>query len=210
MKLIVGLGNPGGEYARTRHNAGFQVLDALAVRLGVELRQRKFKGLYAAAELPAKWRGAEAGDGKLLLVKPQTFMNLSGETVIGFLGYFKLGLPDLLVVVDDVALALGVLRMRRSGSAGGHKGLEDIERRVSGSAYARLRLGVGGREAGATRPVGELKDHVLGRFGPGEWEVLRAAVERAGEACLTWAGEGCEAAMNRFNARSEATDKPEA
>jgi len=209
MKLIVGLGNPGAEHARTRHNAGFGALDVLAARLGAEFRQRKFKGRYTLAELPDRWRGPAAGDGKLLLVKPQTYMNLSGETVCGFLGYYKLGLAELLVVVDDVALPLGALRLRRAGSAGGHKGLEDIERRVGGAEYARLRLGVGGREAGAGQPVGSLTGHVLGRLRPEEEKVLAAAFERAGDACLTWAGEGCEAAMNRFNAPPSGSEPPE-
>jgi PTH1 family peptidyl-tRNA hydrolase len=201
MKLIVGLGNPGAEYARTRHNAGFLALEALAARLGAEFRQRKFQGQYTLAQLPDRWGGAAAGDGKLLLVKPRTYMNLSGECVRGFLGYYKLGLGELLVVVDDVALPLGALRLRRAGSAGGHKGLEDIVRRVGGTGYARLRLGVGGREAGGEPRVESLTGHVLGRFRPGEEQALAAAIERAGDACLTWAGEGCEAAMNRFNAR---------
>jgi peptidyl-tRNA hydrolase, PTH1 family len=209
MKLIVGLGNPGAEYARTRHNAGFRTLDALAARLGASFRQRKFKGQYTLAELPDRWQGPQAGDGKLLLVKPQTYMNLSGETVSGFLGFYKLGLAELLVIVDDVALPLGALRLRRAGSAGGHKGLEDIGRRLGATDYARLRLGVGGRETGAEQPVVNLTGYVLGRFQPGEEQVLAAAVERACDVCLTWAGEGCDAAMNRFNARPSGSEPPE-
>jgi PTH1 family peptidyl-tRNA hydrolase len=209
MKLIVGLGNPGGEYARTRHNAGFRVLDVLAERLGAEFRQRKFKGQCAAAELPREWQGPRAGDGRLLLVKPETYMNLSGETVVGFLGYYHIERADLLVVCDDVNLALGALRMRRSGSAGGHNGLADIEQRLGGREYARLRCGVGGREADGQRRVGELVGHVLGRFAPEEEERLPAALARAAEACLTWAGHGCETAMNRFNAVAPGKKKAE-
>lgn len=209
MKLIVGLGNPGGEYARTRHNAGFRVLDSLAGKAGVEFRQRKFKGQFAIGELPREWQGPQAGDGRLLLVKPETFMNLSGETVVGFLGYYHLDRADLLVVCDDVNLALGALRMRRSGSAGGHNGLADIEQRLGGREYARLRCGVGGREADAERRVGALVGHVLGRFAPEEEEKLPAVFARAADACLTWAGHGCETAMNRFNAVETGKKKTE-
>jgi PTH1 family peptidyl-tRNA hydrolase len=209
MKLIVGLGNPGGEYARTRHNAGFRVLDALAAKMGAAFRQRKFKGQFATGELPREWQGREAGDGGLLLVKPETFMNLSGETVVGFLGYYHLDRSALLVVCDDVNLALGALRMRRSGSAGGHNGLADIEQRLGHREYARLRCGVGGREVDAERRVGALVGHVLGRFAPEEEEQLPAVFMRAAEACLAWAGHGCEVAMNRFNAVENEKKKAE-
>lgn len=200
MKLIVGLGNPGGEYARTRHNAGFLVLDRLAGKLGVEFGQRKFRGLFAAAALPREWHGREAGDGKLLLVKPQTYMNLSGQTVAPFVGYYKLPLAAVLVVADDVALPPGQLRLRRDGSAGGHKGLLDIEAALGSQAYARLRVGMGGREAGAVQPIASLTGHVLGRLAPDEEERLAPALERACEVCLYWAGHGVEVAMNRHNA----------
>jgi PTH1 family peptidyl-tRNA hydrolase len=201
MKLIVGLGNPGREYRWTRHNAGFLILDALAAKLGTELASRKFAGRMAFADLPAEWRGAEAGDGRLLLAKPQTFMNLSGETVAGLAGFYKLDPAAVLVVVDDVDLPLGRLRIRRGGSAGGHKGLRDIEARWGTGDYPRLRMGVGGREAGAERRAEDLAEHVLSRFAPEEEESVKTAVERAVEACLTWAGQGTETAMNRFNAR---------
>lgn len=209
MKLIVGLGNPGGDYARTRHNAGFRVLDALADRVGGDFRQRKFKARFATVDLPREWQGAQAGDGRLLLVKPETYMNLSGETVVSFLGYYHLERNDLLVVTDDVNLPLGVLRLRRSGTAGGHNGLSDIERRLGGRDYARLRCGVGGREEGAERRIGELAGYVLGRFAPDEEERLPAVFARAAEACLTWAGHGCEMAMNRFNALETGKKKAE-
>ena len=208
MKLIVGLGNPGKQYARTRHNVGFRVLDVLAERTGAEFTKKKFKGLFSTGELPAKWQGVEADDGKLLLVKPQTYMNLSGETVVSFLGYYHLDRRDLLVVTDDVNLPLGTLRMRRSGSPGGHNGLADIERRLGGPGYARLRCGVGGREAGSERQVA-LTGHVLGRFSPDEEERLAEVVARAADACLTWAGQGCATAMNRFNARDVGKKKSE-
>jgi len=212
MKLIVGLGNPGRNYARTRHNAGFRVVDLLARRLGVGFERSKFKGEYAEASLPATRPGqaaqdlaggAEREETRLLLVKPQTFMNLSGETVAAFSGYFKIGLADVLVVVDDVALPLGQLRLRRGGSDGGHKGLRDISLRLGSHAYARLRVGVGGREAGVERPAEDLADHVLSRFSEGEEEKLGEKLGLAADACLSWARDGIEAAMNKYNAKEE-------
>lgn len=191
MKLIAGLGNPGKEYDRTRHNAGFRVLDALAEKLGTAYDREKFKGLYASGEHNGE---------KLLLVKPQTFMNLSGETVIGFGGFYKIGIEDMLVVVDEVALPLGALRMRRGGSDGGHNGLKNITLRLGSKEFARLRFGVGGREAGAQQHPADLANHVLGRFSAEDETAVAAALPKAVEACLVWAAEGIEKAMNRFNA----------
>jgi PTH1 family peptidyl-tRNA hydrolase len=201
MKLIVGLGNPGGEYAKTRHNIGFRVLDILAQRLGSDFDRNKFKGEYASGDLPEKWSGKVTGDGKLLLVKPQTYMNLSGETVLGFSGFYKIAPADVLVVVDDVALAVGALRMRTGGSAGGHNGLKDIGVRLGTQEYPRLRVGVGGRHAGAEQPPRDLAGHVLGKFSAAEEEVLKEKLEQAADACLHWAGSGMEAAMNRFHTK---------
>ena len=203
MKLIVGLGNPGKQYEKTRHNAGFRVLDLLGERTGAEFGRQKFKGQYGQGELPLGWLGPAAGDGKLLLVKPQTYMNLSGETVVSFTGYYKIALEDLLVVVDDVALPLGTLRLRRSGSAGGHNGLKDIQARLGSQAYARLRLGVGGREAGDEGKPDDLAGHVLGKFGAQEEKIVSAALKRAADACLTWAGFGIEQVMNEYNVKGD-------
>ncbi len=201
MKLIVGLGNPGRKYERTRHNAGFMTVDLLAERLDAEFGREKFRGLYAEGRLPKAWAGPVGGDGRVLLVKPQTFMNLSGETTLGFVQFYKVGLHELLVVVDDVALELGVLRLRTSGSAGGHNGLKDIESRLGSQAFARLRVGGGGREAQAARPVEDLAGHVLSRFSAQEEKVFAQALEKAADASLTWCGQGPEEAMNRFNAK---------
>jgi PTH1 family peptidyl-tRNA hydrolase len=194
VKLIVGLGNPGREYARTRHNVGFRVVDCLAKRLGIEIDRAKFKGEYAKGEWPSG-----GGDRDVMVVKPQTYMNLSGETVIGFMGYFKIDLADLLVVVDDVALALGALRIRRGGSDGGHNGLKDITLRLGTQDYARLRVGVGGREAGAVHVPMDLADHVLSRFSEQEEKELAGKIELAADACQCWAEQGVEPAMNKYN-----------
>jgi PTH1 family peptidyl-tRNA hydrolase len=142
----------------------------------------------------------DGDDGKLLLVKPQTFMNLSGETVVGFTGYFKVAVQDVLVIVDDVALPVGALRIRRGGSDGGHNGLKDITRALGTQEYARLRLGVGGRESNNERQPENLAGHVLGRFSQEEETVLAKAMEVAVEASLYWAACGVEGAMNKFNA----------
>jgi PTH1 family peptidyl-tRNA hydrolase len=202
LRLVVGLGNPGKRYARTRHNTGFRVLDGLAEKMGETFSRRKFKGEYAEGRLPDECSGPVAGDGKVLLVKPQTYMNLSGETVVCFKGYYKIALDDILVVVDDVNLATGKLRLRRSGSAGGHNGLKDIESRLGSRAYARLRIGVGGRESDSGDRVEALTGHVLGRFSAEEEQILDEALARAVRACLTWAGRGVDEAMNVFNAAS--------
>lgn len=196
MKLIVGLGNPGKEYARTRHNVGFRVIDRLSEKLGAPLDRSKFKGEYGTAELAL---GSDEDDGKLLLVKPQTYMNLSGETVVGFSGYFKIALKDILVVVDDVELPLGAIRMRREGSPGTHNGLKNISLRLGSNEYARLRLGVGGREAGAERQAQDLAGHVLSRFSEPEEEALKTKVDLAVDACIFWAQKGIDAAMNKYN-----------
>jgi peptidyl-tRNA hydrolase, PTH1 family len=201
MKLIVGLGNPGKEYAKTRHNVGFRVLDLLAQRIGSDFDRSKFKGEYATGELPEKWSGKASDDGKLLLVKPQTYMNLSGETVLGFSGFYKIAPADVLVVVDDVALAVGALRMRTGGSAGGHNGLKDIAARLGTQEFPRLRVGVGGRHAGAEQPPQDLAGHVLGKFSAAEEETLKGKLDLAADACFVWAGSGMEIAMNRFNSK---------
>lgn len=204
MKLIVGLGNPGRSYEQTRHNAGFRVVDHLAMLLGASLDRKKFKAEYGEAALPSRNHGPKAGDGRLLLAKPQTFMNLSGEAVRDLAGFYKIPREDLLVVVDDVSLPVGRLRLRQDGSAGGHNGLKDIERCLGSQAYARMRLGVGGREDSSARPAGGLAGHVLGRFGKEEEQVLAQSMGRAVEACLVWAGYGIADAMNRYNRTPEA------
>jgi PTH1 family peptidyl-tRNA hydrolase len=202
MKLIVGLGNPGAQYAKTRHNVGFRIVDRIAEKLGAPVDRTKFKGEYATAEQTGGAK-QEDDDGKLLLVKPQTFMNLSGETVAGFSGYFKIDPKDVLAVVDDVALPVGAIRMRRGGSDGGHNGLKDITRALGTQEYARLRLGVGGRESNAERQPENLASHVLSRFSQEEETVLAKALELAAEASLLWAAQGIEAAMNKYNVREK-------
>jgi PTH1 family peptidyl-tRNA hydrolase len=183
--LIVGLGNPGPRYRNTRHNVGFMALDRLAEELGGSFDREKFQGLVAEAR---------HADAKVLLLKPLTFMNNSGQAVAQAARNAVDGPEQVLVVTDDVNLDLGRLRLRRGGSAGGHNGLKSIIAHLGGD-FPRLRIGVGSNEPGAS-----LTPHVLGSFRPEEGPVVQDAIHRAVEAARTFVTEGIDGAMNRFNA----------
>ncbi len=182
MKAIVGLGNPGREYAGTRHNIGFDVLDEVARRWHVQLRPWKSVADVAVVST----RG-------VVLVEPQTYMNLSGDAVSRIAAFHKLEPADVLVVVDEVQLPLGRLRVRRNGSAGGHNGLKSIIQHI-GAEFPRLRVGVGRGD-----PSWDLADHVLSKFGREEREAVADLVSRAADAVELFAGEGLDVVMNRFN-----------
>ncbi|MCX7804432.1 MAG: aminoacyl-tRNA hydrolase [Planctomycetota bacterium] len=194
MKLIFGLGNPGERYRNTRHNIGRRVVFELGERLGAKSWREKFGGTFTEVGLPGSFAGPFGAAGEpLILAAPDTYMNASGECVVAFAGYMKVPPDAMLVVVDDVNLPLGTLRMRRSGSDGGHKGLRSVAAGIGSEDYARLRLGVG-------VPQGvELVEYVLSDFSEEESKIAAESVKRAGDAVLTWAGHGCEVAMNRFN-----------
>ncbi|MHC5114231.1 MAG: aminoacyl-tRNA hydrolase [Planctomycetota bacterium] len=195
MKLIVGLGNPGPEYHDTRHNVGFVVLDRLARRWapGEVARSR-----FHAATLDARVE-ADGDDVRTLLLKPTTYMNRSGLAVSEAIRFYKLDPAEaLLVIVDDVALECGTIRVRPGGGAGGHNGLDDIQRKLGTDQYARLRIGIDG--PGAIPQ----KDYVLGKFRPDQLEAMGPALEEATEAATFWATRGCTDAMNRFNRRQSA------
>jgi PTH1 family peptidyl-tRNA hydrolase len=184
LKVVVGLGNPGSRYHGTRHNVGFAVVDVLASGPPVGRWQSRFH-----AEV-AEW----LEDGrKVLLVKPETFMNLSGRCVREIVDYFQVPLGDLLVVCDDINLPLGKLRARARGTHGGHNGLRDIQNHLGTTEYARLRLGV-------DAPRDDAVDHVLGRFRPAERPVIDDAVALAAQAVAVWLAQGIDVVMNRFNA----------
>lgn len=183
MKLVVGLGNPGPEYARTRHNLGFMVVDELARRAGAGPAKRRFRADIVTVTL---------GGESVTLVKPQTFMNLSGHTVREARAWFKVEVDDCLIVYDDLDLPFGALRLRTGGSAGGHNGLMSIIEQLGTPAIPRLRMGIG-------RGAGVARSRVLGRFSATEEPHLPALVGTAGEAVTTWAGQGILAAMNAFN-----------
>lgn len=185
MKIVIGLGNPGSRYKDTRHNIGFMALDRLAGRLDAEFSQEKYGGLVA--------RTARAGE-PLLLVKPLTFMNNSGDCVARVVRYTETDLGDMLVVADDVNLPLGRLRFREGGSAGGHNGLKSIIERLGSQEFPRLRIGVGPGDGGSG-----LVDHVLGSFSAEERPVCGETVGRAVEAVLVYLDEGITRAMNEFN-----------
>jgi len=187
LKVVVGLGNPGKQYEGTRHNIGFQVIDQLASSASAGPFQEKMGGL--ASEL-------RVGDHKVLLVKPQTFMNLSGRCVGQILRFHKLPLENLLVVCDDINLPLGKLRLRHKGSHGGNNGLRDIQA-VLGEDYGRLKIGVGSPRNG------EAVSHVLGKFSPAERPVVEDALILATQAVQCWWSLGIETAMNRFNGKGD-------
>lgn len=184
MKLIVGLGNPGAEYEKTRHNAGFMVVDRLARRHNLTGAKLKFHA--------GVLEGAIAGD-KCLLMQPTTYMNRSGLAVGEAAAFYKLEPRDIVIVVDDVALPVGRLRLRGEGSAGGHNGLADVERALGTAAYPRLRIGI---DAPGRVPQ---KDYVLGRFKPEQLLAIDAACDRACDCIESWIKDGLEKTMSVYN-----------
>jgi len=194
MKVIVGLGNPGPKYRGTRHNVGFDVVDYLAQGPAVSAFRSRFQAQIAES----------TEDGlQLLLVKPETFMNLSGRSVRELVDFYKLPLDDVLVVCDDINLPLGKLRMRANGSHGGHNGLRNIQEQLGTVEYPRLRIGV---DAPTLIDDGAI-DHVLGRFRPNEKDAIADAIPKAAISALLWAREGIGRAMNRTNGPDE-SEKP--
>ena len=188
MKLIVGLGNPGRQYDKTRHNAGYMVIDRLVEKLA--------KGATPKARFNAALFDAKVGAEAVLLMKPTTYMNRSGAAIAEAVRFYKL-LPatDVFVIVDDVALPTGALRLRPGGGAGGHNGLTDIEQALGTDAYPRLRIGIG-----ATPEYMDQADYVLGRFTDEEWDVMGPAIAKGADAAEVFLTFGLDAAMNRFNA----------
>jgi PTH1 family peptidyl-tRNA hydrolase len=193
LKAIVGLGNPGVEYHGTRHNVGFDVVDEVARRW--KARLKSWKGVADVVVV----REHEA-----LLVKPRTFMNLSGEAVQRIAAFHKIEPSDVLIVVDEVQLPLGRLRLRDSGSAGGHNGLKSVIQHLGTEMFPRLRIGVGRGD-----PRWDLADHVLSPFGGEERQVVERAVVRAADAVEVFVGEGIGPAMNRFNRETDETPSVE-
>ena len=184
MYIITGLGNPGREYENTRHNAGFLVVDLLARKLGININKKKFQSLSGEGEFNGE---------KVLLLKPQTYMNLSGTAVKEAVSFYKLPLSRLIVVYDDLDLPLGKIRLRLKGSAGGHRGMGSIIGSLGSEEIARLKVGIG-------RPTfGDAKDYVLKPFTREEWMVLEPALNQAAEALILVLMEGFNKAMNEFN-----------
>jgi len=183
--LIVGLGNPGREYRENRHNTGFLLVDRLAVKLDARFTRLQSKALVASASYKER---------KVILAKPQTFMNLSGQAVLGLLHFYKLPLTNLLVIHDDIDLPTGALRIRPDGGSAGQKGMESTIERLGTDEFPRLRIGIG-------RPPGQMlaPDYVLQDFSRAEMMILSQTFDHAVEAVLTYLVEGLEAAMNKYN-----------
>ena len=184
MKVIVGLGNPGAEYERSRHNAGFLVLDRLAERHGLRFNQKRANSRVARGRVD---------DRELVLAKPETYMNLSGRAVQGLLMQHGVKPRDLLVVYDDFDLPLGTLRIRQRGGPGTHNGMRSIVQSIGSQEFPRLRVGIGAAEVQTAR------DYVLDDFSANDWTTFQTARDRAVEAIETYLRHGLTAAMNRFN-----------
>ena len=184
--LIVGLGNPGREYERTRHNCGFRAVELLAEKLNCRIDKLKFQGLYCQTN----YNGV-----KLFLLKPQTYMNLSGRSVLQLSAYFNIPPQRIIVMFDDISLVPGRLRIRADGSAGGHNGIKSIIQEVGSQAFPRIKIGVGAKP----NPEYDLADWVLSTFSASEEKALGAALENAANAALCIIDQGVPEAANRFN-----------
>ncbi|MDP9175991.1 MAG: aminoacyl-tRNA hydrolase [Planctomycetota bacterium] len=206
MRLVVGLGNPGSEFVGTRHNVGWEALDELAIRLGwiakredfARLAKNRFDGLLMDGSMSIQSSGSE----RLMLLKPTTYMNRSGQSVQAAMAFYQVTPVDVMVVLDDLALPCGKLRIRKGGSSGGHNGLKDIERLLGTQDYPRLRLGI---DAPPPRIPG--RDYVLGRFTEAQRTLLEPALDRSVAALTTWIERGIDAAMNAYNGEDEKNAK---
>lgn len=183
MYLIVGLGNPGEKYNSTRHNIGFEVIDYISNKYNIETNRIKFKGVYGEGFINGT---------KVILLKPTTYMNLSGESIREVVDFYKLQDDEVIVLYDDISLDIGKLRIREKGSAGGHNGIKSIISHLSSDVFPRIKIGVG-------QPKGDLVSHVLGRFSPAENEVLKESIEATSLAIEEIIREDTKSAMNKFN-----------
>lgn len=185
MKMIIGLGNPGKQYENTRHNIGFQAIDKLADRLGATSMQSKFNGMYSIVHHP---------EGKVMLVKPLTYMNLSGECVRPLMDYYNIDVEDIIVLYDDLDFAPGELKLRQKGSAGGHNGLKSLISHLGTDEFKRVRMGIG-------RPTNGMKvaDYVLSSFGIEELPLINEMVDKSADACMAWLKVPFLEVMNEFN-----------
>jgi len=188
MKLVAGLGNPGKEYASTKHNLGFLAIDEIARRAGIDLTKKKFRGVYGEGFLSGE---------KLILLKPETYMNRSGESVSEAAVFYNISPTDIIIIHDEMDLPAGTLRVKAGGGSAGHNGIKSIIDRIGSPEFIRIRIGIGkpgGKSEGAA--------HVLSRFGSGEEDAVKASVEKAADAVLELIENGLERTMNKFNVRS--------
>lgn len=189
MYIIAGLGNPTKEYDKTRHNVGFSVIDALADQYNIDVSERKHKALCG--------RGAIEGQ-KVVLMKPQTFMNLSGESIRAAVDFYKVDPEDIIIIYDDISLEPGQLRIRLKGSAGGHNGIKNIIAHLGTQEFPRIKVGVG-----AKPPRMDLADYVLSRFSQGEQRLMDDVFKEAADAAVMMMTDGAERAMNHFNTKKK-------
>lgn len=183
MYLIVGLGNPGPDYASTRHNVGFMVVDKIAEEMNVNIDKNKFKGLIAEGRI---------GTEKILLLKPMTFMNLSGESIVEAANFYKIPVEEIIVIFDDVSLDIGKIRIRKKGSAGGHNGIKSTISALGSDNFPRVKIGIGAAKH-------DLVKHVLGKFSAEEKSVLDQAIAAAKESVFTMVKESVDSAISEYN-----------
>ena len=189
LYIIVGLGNPGKQYSNTRHNIGFCVIDALAERFQIPLNLKKHKAIYGSGYIEGQ---------KVILAQPQTFMNLSGESVRELADFYKVPETDIIVIYDDISLDVGQLRLRKKGSAGGHNGIKSIIQHLDSQDFPRIKVGVGEKPAGW-----DLADHVLAPFPKDQEELVQTGIKRASDALVCLLTEDMDAAMNQYNRKIE-------
>lgn len=187
MKLIVGLGNPGMQYAATRHNIGFEAIDTIAELNHISLNKSKFKAIIGEGTI---------GSERVVLMKPQTYMNLSGEAISACKSWYKIDANDIIIVYDDVTLEVGQLRIRKTGSAGGHNGIKSIICHLGGDAFPRVKVGVGEKP-----PGWNLADYVLGRFSEEDMKVLAPRLKDVSEAVEMIVKKDVDTAMNNYNGK---------
>ncbi len=188
MKLIVGLGNPGEKYTNNRHNVGFKVIDEISKRLNINVSKEKFGGLY--------------GDGlykeeKIILLKPMTYINLSGEVIRQYIAFYKINIDDILIISDDLDIELGGLKLKQSGGSGGHNGLKNIELHLETDNYKRLKIGISKDKTILT------KDYVLGNFTENEQNIINKTIERAADICIDFITIEFMQLMNKYNTKEE-------
>ncbi|MBQ2932455.1 MAG: aminoacyl-tRNA hydrolase [Clostridia bacterium] len=186
MYIIAGLGNPGKKYTGTRHNMGFEALDAVAAKYNIDIKKSKFNALYGEGTIEGE---------KVVLIKPQTFMNLSGEAVREFKNWYKTDTSQIIIIYDDVSLPVGKMRIRKKGSAGGHNGMKSIIYQLNSDEFPRIKLGVGSPE----NPEFDLADYVLGKFTKDEVKILIQTAINTADAVGEIIKNGCEKAMSKFN-----------
>ncbi len=189
MYIIAGLGNPSKEYEKTRHNAGFDTIDLLAEKLGIDLTEKKHRAYCGKGMI---------GTEKVLLLKPQTFMNHSGESLRDAADFYKVEPEQILVIYDDISLEPGQLRIRMKGSAGGHNGIKSIIAHLGTQDFPRIKIGVGAKPERM-----DLADYVLSRFSPSEREKMEESFREGAEAVITFLQDGADAAMNRYNRKKD-------